>query len=120
MHRNVVGVPVAAIGPVGEDGVGLDGFELVAEKFGRLLDAIDQCTRVFVRGRARHTGVAEMPETAQLNSLDAQGIEGIGQFAGAETTELIMIGQTLVRLTNDLAVLAQGERNDGDFGAACG
>ena len=61
-----------------------------------------------------------MPETAQLNSLDAQGIEGIGQFAGAETTELIMIGQALIRLADDLAVLAQGERNDGDFGAACG
>ena len=120
MHRNVVRVPVAAIGPVGEDGVGLDGFELVAEKLGGLLDAIDQRTGVIVRGRTRHARVAEMPESAQLNSLDAQRIEGIGQFAGAETAELIMIGQALVRLADDLAILAQGKRNDGNFGAACG
>ena len=31
-----------------------------------------------------------------------------------------MIGQALVGLTNNLAVLAQGERNNGDLGAACG
>ena len=31
-----------------------------------------------------------------------------------------MVGQALVGLTNNLAVLAQGERNNGDLGAACG
>ena len=120
MHRNVVRVPVAAIGPVGEDGVGLDGLELVAQEIGRFLDAIDQCTRVLVRGRACHAGVMEVAETTQLDPLNAQGIEGIGQFAGAETTELVMIGQALVGLADDLAVLAQGKRNDDNLGAACG
>ena len=48
VHRHMVRVAVTAIRPVGEDGVGSDGFELLAEKFGGLIDAVDQRTGVIV------------------------------------------------------------------------
>ena len=47
---DVVRVTVTAIRPVGQDDVGLNRLELVAQEISRLLDAIDQRARIFVGG----------------------------------------------------------------------
>ena len=120
VHSDVVWVAIAAVGAVGQHRMGLKRYEMLLEQGCRFIDSVDQRTRVVVRWRAGHAGIAEVSETTQLNAADPQGVEGTLQLPSTKATKAVTFRQSLVRRTDDFAFLPQRCGDHGDLSAAGG
>ena len=71
VHSDMVGVPVTAVRAIGQHCMWTQRDKVAPHQVGGLLHAVDQGPRILVSGRAFHAGIAEVPETTQLNTVDA-------------------------------------------------
>ena len=115
---DVIGVAVAAVGVVGDHGMGPKVAQHGGELVERLVAGADERPLVVVAGVADHAGIAPSPRAAEMHrrvsgAVAPQGGQRGVEFVDAEAAQLVGFAadEPLVRLADDFAEFAERARH---------